>query len=196
MTYYISAILGFDPSGSLTLMKNCSWQFFHTACISSSGFYQVSIQKKPQHFRTGAFLVLKPGNDLLYLRHPWLRPFGLASARENSLPENFSHACIIRLDFQSSNTRKTPTVHTMGVSLVLKPGNDLLSHGETPHYHRRYIFSLLSSIWDQVVQMLYGHQTNWSDFTAYKDSVIPLSLMSLCCSCYCSHSHVLHKENK
>ncbi len=27
----------------------------------------------------------------------------------------------------------------------LKPGDVLLSHGETPHYHRRYCVSLLSS---------------------------------------------------
>ena len=36
--------------------------------------------------------------------------------------------------------------------------DDLLSHGETPHYHRRCIVSLLSSGWDQVVPMLYGRQ--------------------------------------
>lgn len=36
--------------------------------------------------------------------------------------------------------------------------DDLLSHGETPHYHRRYIVSLLSSGRDQVVPMLYGRQ--------------------------------------
>ena len=35
---------------------------------------------------------------------------------------------------------------------------DLLSHGETPHYHRRCIVSLLSSEWDQVVPMLYVRQ--------------------------------------
>ena len=38
--------------------------------------------------------------------------------------------------------------------------DDLLSHGETPHYHRRCIVSLLSSGWDQVVPMLYGRQEN------------------------------------
>ena len=43
---------------------------------------------------------------------------------------------------------------------VLKPGDDLLSHGETPHYHRRCTVSLLSSRWDQVVQVLYGRQAN------------------------------------
>ncbi len=37
--------------------------------------------------------------------------------------------------------------------------NDLLSHGEAPHYHRRCIISLLSSGWDQVVLMLYVSQT-------------------------------------
>ena len=43
----------------------------------------------------------------------------------------------------------------------LKPGSDLLSHGEAPHYHRRYTVSLLSSRWDQVVPVLYGRQANW-----------------------------------
>ena len=32
----------------------------------------------------------------------------------------------------------------------LMPGSSLLSHGETPHYHRRYGVSLLSSAWGQV----------------------------------------------
>ncbi len=48
-----------------------------------------------------------------------------------------------------------------GLFLKLKPGSDLLSHGETPHYHRRYTVSLLSSRWDQVVPVLYGRQVNW-----------------------------------
>ncbi len=41
-----------------------------------------------------------------------------------------------------------------------KPGDDLLSHGETPHYHRRYFVSLLSSAWDQVGPKCYGRQAN------------------------------------
>src|SRR5690606_41337078 len=36
--------------------------------------------------------------------------------------------------------------------------DDLLSHGETPHYHRRSVVSLLSAGWDQVVPTLYGRQ--------------------------------------
>ena len=43
--------------------------------------------------------------------------------------------------------------------LMIKiPGDDLLSHGETPHYHRRANVSLLSSGWDQVVPHGYGRQ--------------------------------------
>ena len=45
-----------------------------------------------------------------------------------------------------------------GSLFYLALDNDLLSHGETPHYHRRCIVSLLSSGWDQVVPMLYGRQ--------------------------------------
>ncbi len=36
------------------------------------------------------------------------------------------------------------------ILLYLMPGSSLLSHGETPHYHRRYGVSLLSSAWGQV----------------------------------------------
>ena len=36
--------------------------------------------------------------------------------------------------------------------------NDLLLHGETPHYHRRSCVSLLSSEWDQVVPQRYCRQ--------------------------------------
>src|SRR5690606_41019126 len=42
--------------------------------------------------------------------------------------------------------------------LVYELDDDLLSHGEAPHYHRRCVVSLLSSGWDQVVPTLYGRQ--------------------------------------
>ncbi len=45
-------------------------------------------------------------------------------------------------------------------SLNLKPGDVLLSHGETPHYHRRCFVSLLSSEWNQVGPKRYGRQAN------------------------------------
>ena len=42
----------------------------------------------------------------------------------------------------------------------LMPGSSLLSHGETPHYHRRYGVSLLSSAWGQVGPPRYRRQAN------------------------------------
>jgi hypothetical protein len=59
------------------------------------------------------------------------------------------------LFFERKN--KTPTAFAIGVS-EFNLDDDLLSHGETPHYHRRCIVSLLSSGWDQVVPTLYGRQ--------------------------------------
>ncbi len=44
----------------------------------------------------------------------------------------------------------------------LKPGDVLLSHGEAPHYHRRYCVSLLSSAWNQVGPQCYGRQANFA----------------------------------
>ena len=43
---------------------------------------------------------------------------------------------------------------------IEKPDDDLLSHEETSHYHRRGAVSLLSSGRDQVVPTRYGRQTN------------------------------------
>ena len=54
-------------------------------------------------------------------------------------------------------TAKSPTDYSIGL-FKLAPGDDLLSHGDTPHYHRRGVISLLSSVWDQVVLTLYGRQ--------------------------------------
>ena len=58
-----------------------------------------------------------------------------------------------------------------GLLLNLMPGSSLLSHGETPHYHRRYGVSLLSSAWGQVGPPRYGRQAN---------SVLSTRLSSTC----------------
>ena len=63
----------------------------------------------------------------------------------------------VPVKFMSFYINKTPTAFAIGVS-EFNLDDDLLSHGETPHYHRRCIVSLLSSGWDQVVPMLYGRQ--------------------------------------
>ncbi len=62
------------------------------------------------------------------------------------LPHSFAHKT------------KTPVNLSTGVLLYSMPGDDLLSHGEAPHYHRRCVVSLPSSGWDRVVPTLYGHQ--------------------------------------
>src|SRR5213083_3369539 len=66
------------------------------------------------------------------------------------------HARGVRIRF-SARKNKTPSAFADGVS-EFNLDDDLLSHGETPHYHRRCIVSLLSSGWGQVVPMLYGRQ--------------------------------------
>ena len=55
--------------------------------------------------------------------------------------------------------RKKP-IRQDGLFTCLMPGSSLLSHGETPHYHRRYGVSLLSSAWGQVGPPRYGRQAN------------------------------------
>ena len=54
--------------------------------------------------------------------------------------------------------KQNPCLHKQTGVSEFNLDDDLLSHGETPHYHRRCIVSLLSSGWDQVVPMLYGRQ--------------------------------------
>ena len=64
-------------------------------------------------------------------------------------------------DDQKLNIRKkAPQNYTCGALLLyLVSSDDLLSHGEAPHYHRRDCVSLLSSAWDQVGPQCYCHQT-------------------------------------
>ena len=56
--------------------------------------------------------------------------------------------------------QRKKAIQTDGLLLNLMPGSSLLSHGETPHYHRRYGVSLLSSAWGQVGPPRYGRQAN------------------------------------
>jgi hypothetical protein len=81
-----------------------------------------------------------------------------ASFSPNGMLKNLfcQDGCTSFLHFPSAQN-KTPSAFANGV-LEFNLDDDLLSHGETPHYHRRCIVSLLSSGWDQVVPMLYGRQ--------------------------------------
>ena len=58
----------------------------------------------------------------------------------------------------ASRHKKIPRACARGI-VYLKSGGVLLSHGETPHYHRRWYVSLLGSEWSQVVPYRYGRQT-------------------------------------
>ncbi len=55
-------------------------------------------------------------------------------------------------------------------------GSVLLSHGETPHYHRRYGVSLLSSAWGQVGPPRYRRQAYSVLFQPLSDSKSPQPL--------------------
>ena len=68
-------------------------------------------------------------------------------------------ACVDLLTIKTPRKKKPPIGEPIG-GFRIKPGSDLLSHGETPHYHRRCTVSLLSSGWDQVGPQCYGFQTN------------------------------------
>src|SRR5690606_27760911 len=77
----------------------------------------------------------------------------------------FNKAGIITTDIKRTQSflsfsaqRQTPDLLSRIGGLVYELDDDLLSHGEAPHYHRRCVVSLLSSGWDQVVPTLYGRQ--------------------------------------
>ena len=83
--------------------------------------------------------------------------------------------------FSSLQTQKSPSGR-MGFFTCLMPGSSLLSHGETPHYHRRYGVSLLSSAWGQVGPPRYSRQANsvyQHTFRMSMSSVIKLNFVSL-----------------
>ncbi len=81
---------------------------------------------------------------------------------------------------------KNPAPYGTGFFLF-DAGSSLLSHGETPHYHRRYGVSLLSSAWGQVGPPRYSRRANscalscvfWADtaLAALVKSVTYLSML-------------------
>ena len=92
----------------------------------------------------------------------------VCSARKiKKLPE-ISSAAAFLTDGADTQNRTGDLTLTKGAlyqlshisTLNLMPGSSLLSHGETPHYHRRYGVSLLSSAWGQVGPPRYGRQAN------------------------------------
>ncbi len=75
-----------------------------------------------------------------------------------SMPVRFSPGSKEAHRQTTDNTKAKGPVFRLGLLLYLMPGDSLLSHGETPHYHRRYDVSLLSSAWGQVGPPRYCRQ--------------------------------------
>ncbi len=98
--------------------------------------------------------------------------FGMGSGGTTALlpPDKFFFKCrtLTVLSGADTQSRTGDLTLTKGAlyqlshisTLNLMPGSSLLSHGETPHYHRRYGVSLLSSAWGQVGPPRYGRQAN------------------------------------
>ncbi len=119
----------------------------HTAknpALFGTGFFLNAKTKSPV-FRPGFLLYLMPGSlwraSCPPPSGPLLRNVQIRSRRICPAPES-AHR-------QTTDKTKGP-VFRLSFLLYLMPGSSLLSHGETPHYHRRYGVSLLSSAWGQV----------------------------------------------
>uniref|UniRef100_A0A0H3B764 Uncharacterized protein n=1 Tax=Yersinia pseudotuberculosis serotype O:3 (strain YPIII) TaxID=502800 RepID=A0A0H3B764_YERPY len=80
--------------------------------------------------------------------------------RAQQKPHAFGMGSSLQRVISVFRAQQKPHALGMGSWLYLMPGSVLLSHGETPHYHRRYGVSLLSSAWDQVGPPRYGRQAN------------------------------------
>ncbi len=72
------------------------------------------------------------------------------------------------------NTKTKGPVFRLSLSFYLMPGSSLLSHGETPHYHRRYGVSLLSSAWGQVGPPRYRRQGKFCFTSPSYDALVNL----------------------
>ncbi len=96
---------------------------------------------------------------------PLLRNVQIRSRRICPTPES-AHR-------QTTNKTKGPVLR-LSLSFYLMPGSSLLSHGETPHYHRRYGVSLLSSAWGQVGPPRYRRQANSVLPARHNDALINL----------------------
>ncbi len=123
--------------------------------LSGLRFLQLPHTQKSPSVRMGFFTCLMPGSlwraSCPPLSGPLLRNVQIRS-RRICPPQESAHR-------QTTDKTKGP-VFRQGLLFYLMPGSSLLSHGETPHYHRRYGVSLLSSAWGQVGPPRYCRQAN------------------------------------
>ena len=138
--------------------------------------HQVLVKKSPSSRASFSFDLMP--DDKQSLPGHELQIHGVRSAR-NSVSLTTLTSPYSRVGQLIKRKIKNPQHDVLRV-LYLMPDDDLLSHGETPHYHRRYVVSLLSSEWNQVVPTLYVRQairyemtyTSISNLVAVKDRVL------------------------
>ena len=87
-----------------------------------------------------------------------------------SVPDTFEPHGPSSSKIPDNRESKKPHAFAQGFLPGLMPGSVLLSHGETPHYHRRYGVSLLSSAWGQVGPPRYCRQANLFHSNRYSRS--------------------------
>ena len=85
-------------------------------------------KKSPALSRRACF-ILKPGSDLLYRLHPCRRPYGLASLIQKR-SRRFCHSVQVGHIVKPQITKKATPIG-VAFSIILKPGSDLLSHGNS-----------------------------------------------------------------
>ncbi len=121
----------------------------------SPAFFTPHTRKKSPSVRMGFFTLFDAGSlwraSCPPPSGPLLRNVQIRS-RRICPPQESAHR-------QTTDKTKGP-VFRPGLSLLFDAGSSLLSHGETPHYHRRYGVSLLSSAWGQVGPPRYSRQAN------------------------------------
>lgn len=102
-----------------------------------------------------AWTWIQPHTALLLRHCLFLPPTPAVRQPDLKHPTHLKPKCLLRF---SRAQKQTPDPLARIGGLGKELDDDLLSHGETPHYHRRCVVSLLSSGWDQVVPTLYGRQ--------------------------------------
>ena len=167
------------PSGPL--LRNVQIRSRRISPPQESAHRQTTDKTKGPVFRQGPSFYLMPGSSLLShggdptlpsaLRR-FTSEFGMGSGGTTALlpPDKFFFKCrtLTVLSGADTQSRTGDLTLTKGAlyqlshisTLNLMPGSSLLSHGETPHYHRRYGVSLLSSAWGQVGPPRYCRRAN------------------------------------
>ncbi len=151
-----AGMAGFSPEAVLRTLSGLRIRSPGKRSATGGGIHHAA--KNPAPFGTGFFLnaktkspVFRPG-FLLYLMRQFMAGVlpatlrAVAAQRSNPLPADLSSSG--ERSPTDNRQNKRPSLSTE--PFVLFDAAVPYSHGETPHYHRRYGVSLLSSAWGQV----------------------------------------------